>query len=283
MCKTPLNVKVQRSDGWRTIPVPCGKCKRCIAQRVASWQWRMEQELRVSTTPYFVTLTYNRKSCPIADVPWGDSTRKFRVLRPRDMTLYLKSLRFHYAKQSDNLIRYFYVGEYGTLRKRPHYHLILLNCDDVRLIQDTWKHGFVDISPINSMDNSIAYCLAYLYKRNTFAPPNHPQFSRMSKGLGRSYISKEVINYHNRKLDNSSVTMSNGRRIPLPKYMKERIYTEENRFLLSHHLQVAADVALDKKVKSVMRSTGLSEESVLHQFFMEPYISPPKRPKASLM
>lgn len=286
MCKTPNFV---RNAKWtpssykpQMFTVPCGKCPQCISKRIAEWKWRMEQEMLHSTTPYFVTLTYNRQSVPVAEIDISGKKVPFRVLNPKHLTDYLKLLRFHYAKTSKNLIRYFAVGEYGTKKGRPHYHIILLNCDDIRLICDTWKYGRVDISPVRSID-SVGYCLGYLKKKCSFVPPMHPQFSRMSKGLGRSYITPSVIAYHNRRDSNCSVTLVNGREIMLPKYMKDRIYDDSARYKLGKYLQSISDKTLDEKVESVMRSTGKSEEVVRREFYVEPFIEKPKLARPTVM
>ncbi|AXH76435.1 MAG: replication initiator protein [Microviridae sp.] len=276
MCKQPYTVRKEYSSGFRSIPVPCNKCPECISKRVAEWKWRMEQEFKVSTSPLFITLTYNQQSVPRADIDISGVQRSFKVLNPKHLTDYLKLLRFHWDKQSEAKIRYFAVGEYGSKKGRPHYHIILMNCDDVRLICDTWKYGRVDISPVRSID-SVGYCLGYLKKKCKFVPPNHPQFSSKSRGLGRNYINAETISYHNRRLENCTVDLNNGRTIHLPKFMKDKLYTETNRLHLTHYLQTVADKALDEKVLAQVRATGKTEEQVRKEFYVEPFIE--KKPK----
>lgn len=180
MCQSHIlvvNKKYGINGQPHKIPVPCGKCPQCIQSKIHSWQFRFEQEMRSTSSPFwFVTFTYNEESVPIDNVLYekgypdrnDNKAHVQNVLREKDMRDYLKLLRYHWVKKNIQYkatlpsVRYFYVGEYGTKYSRPHYHMILWNIDDIRLIIDTWPHGFVHIDQMKSLD-SIGYCLSYLY------------------------------------------------------------------------------------------------------------------------
>lgn len=283
MCKSQLLVKNPKygiKDERAYLPVPCGKCNRCIAAKITGWQWRLQEEFKISFCPLFVTLTYREANVPKHTYEDGYTTR---VLNSKDMTDYLKLLRFHAKKQRLDNIRYFYVGEYGTLRHRPHYHMIIWNCDDIRLIQDTWKHGFVHISPLRTMD-SVGYCLGYLYDGKGKAPIGFPPFVRMSRGIGRNYlynpdgsIRKHIQSYHLRKLENCTVQLDNGIILPIPKFFKDRIYDDRQRRKLTKYMQKRIDDKLVERVESIMRATGQDEEAVLHSIYVEPFVQSKKK------
>lgn len=283
MCKESFLVRNKRAGiaGQREfIPVPCGKCKQCISSRILSWIFRLEHEIKISSQAYFVTLTYDENHVPLDNPIYekgypdrGDNVVHVqKVLKPRDLTLYLKLLRKRYALQSKNSIRYFAVGEYGTKFKRPHYHIIMLNCDNPALIQDAWGRGHVDIRPLRSI-RSVAYCLKYLYKSNVYKPAGAPAFSRMSKGLGANYITAEVANYHKSELSNVVVSTSDGIKLPLPKYFKDKIYDSYERYRLTNYLQKRVDERLEERVSSIMQNTGKDEESILYSLMVEPFLS----------
>lgn len=113
----------------------------------------------------------------------------------------------------------------------------------------------------------------------------------MSRGIGANYMYRfkhprcffttkcslftksAIVEYHNRKPDNVKVSLTNGIILPLPKFYRERIYDERERRKVTQYMQQRYDVLTAKRVEHIMRSTGNSEEKVLHDLFVEPFIS----------
>lgn len=139
-------------------------------------------------------------------------------------------------------IRYFLVGEYGTQRERPHYHAIIFNCPYQPII-DNWSLGSVHIGNVSGQ--SIAYTLKYMMKEGKI--PKHknddrkPEFRTMSKGLGETYLTPEMVRYHRLHTDRLYATIEDGIKVPLPRYYRERIWNEEER--------VKQNIILQKKLK----------------------------------
>ena len=105
-CDTPYSVKPK---GWlNAIDVPCGKCPNCKKRRVNEWVFRLQEEDKVSSTSYFITLTYDTVVVPI-------SPNGFMTLKKRDLQLFWKRLRKAIGKGPK--IRYYAVGEYGSKSK----------------------------------------------------------------------------------------------------------------------------------------------------------------------
>lgn len=290
MCKQAYLIRNPRAGifGQREfLPVPCGKCTKCRITRIQTWQFRLQQEIKVSHSAQFVTLTYDQNNVPISNVLYekgypdrnDNKAHVQKVLKSRDVTLFLKRLRH----KTPN-IRYFYVGEYGTLRHRPHYHIILLNCDEPRTILDTWTLGHVDIRPITETDARIAYCLKYVLSdsKGTYSPNGYPPFVRMSKGLGRNYINSETIEFHNRRVENCTVSLTDGKKLSLPKYFKERIYDDFSRYKLTLYLQQRADNELTKRVEQNKINTNMTEAEIYLALDSEPYL-PKLDPRKSLI
>lgn len=285
MCKSPLQVKQERSDGWCTVPVPCGKCNDCIYSKIVSWQFRLQCEvLHSDFPPLFVTLTYHPdyvKRGLEYDPKNGRAYVKY-ILEPRDLTLYWKRLRFNWdkffnprgTKKADRVsvpkITYWAVGEYGSKRKRPHYHAILFGIDDLRIIQDSWGLGIVDIRIIDDAPVAVGYCLKYLFKRDTYYPAGFKPFFRASKGIGLCYVTPEVIAYHKRDFDNAFVSLLDGIQLSIPKYLKAHIFTEQERFLLAEHLHRRIETIKSDRVSLLMQNSGRSEEEILYDLFVEP-------------
>ena len=120
-CQTPIWV----DPGDEPLQVPCGKCLICLSNRRQDWSVRILNEYKYSIGSRFITLTYSDKHLP-----------EDGQLNKSDLQKYFKRLR----KTLDKRVRYYAVGEYGTKRGRPHYHILLFNVkdDDEQKIRNAW-------------------------------------------------------------------------------------------------------------------------------------------------
>lgn len=239
-----------------SIPVPCGKCPVCLGKRISSWSFRLMQEYKISSSAHFLTLTYDTATVPI-------TKNGFMGLNKRDVQLFLKRLR----KANDlkgvkpqQSIKYYCVGEYGGRTKRPHYHIIIFNCD-IKLIQSAWQKGSVHYGKVS--EASVGYTMKYISKPSKV--PMHRnddrdrEFSLMSKGLGLSYLSEKMIRWHRADIDNRMYCMVEGdKKISMPRYYKEKVYNEYERkrigalALLKMEEQKQIDIAMKGYDKVVM-------------------------------
>ena len=97
--------------------VPCGKCCLCREKKVKMWMTRCLAETVTSNyPPLFITLTYRDADLPADGVNIVDYQKFLKRLRIR--------LERHFGKKFN--LRYLIVAEYGTQKKRPHYHMLLL-------------------------------------------------------------------------------------------------------------------------------------------------------------
>lgn len=215
-CVTPFWKKHKVTLKW--MPLPCGKCKVCKESRVNKWVFRLKQEELISSTSYFITLTYDQATVP-------RSKNNFKTLDKRDFQLFMKRLR---KKNGKSKIKYYACGEYGEQFERPHYHAIIFNVKDPEYINQAWDLGIVDIGSVSG--KSIAYTVRYIDKDSKI--PKHArddrlrEFSLMSKGLGLNYIDKKIIKYHKADLSRNYVVDHQGHKISLPRIYRDRIYTE---------------------------------------------------------
>lgn len=190
-CISPFQVK--QDDKY--TPVPCGKCHECFARRISGWSFRLMQQDKDSLTAHFITLTYGTEQIPI-------SQNGFLNLQKRDLQLFFKRLRKAHAVLYKKLqipnserrpIKYYAVGEYGTIRKRPHYHVIIFDCF-IELVQEAWtdpktKQPIGEIHYGTVSEASVGYTLKYMSKPSKI--PLHQrddrqkEFSLMSKNWVR--------------------------------------------------------------------------------------------------
>lgn len=159
--------------------VPCGKCAFCIRKAINAWCLRLRHEMDVSSSAFFLTLTYNEEHLPKT----GD-------LSKRDLQLFIKRLR-----KKNPGIRYFAVGEYGSDFDRPHYHAVIFNLLALNLVTESWKDshgkdmGFIVGS--RATLGRIRYMVSYMALPQALSH-REPAFRLMSRnpGIGSSYIQK---------------------------------------------------------------------------------------------
>lgn len=156
-------------------------------------------------------------------------------------------------------IKYYAVGEYGGVGKRPHYHIILLNAK-LEWIADAWK---VDGKKSSKMIGdihygydcsaaAIGYCLKYISKPWTPMHKNDdrsPQFALQSTGLGKDYLTPARIKWHQSDLLNRvCCTLPDGKKLAMPRYYKDRIYTHDERLQIKAH---GTSMAIDEEFSNL--------------------------------
>lgn len=273
MCDTPFFVQ-HSNPALGEIPVPCGRCPPCKHRRVNSWVFRLVQEEKVSSSAYFVTLTYGIHSVPV-------SKNGFMTLAPKDMDLYFKRLRKLVKQRYRRCgIKYYYAGEYGSLNKRPHYHAIIFNVPDERDLSEAWCLRGIPIGQIHVgkvTQDSIAYTMKYIdkstWKMAHQRDDRYPEFSRMSQGLGSSYLTPEIIRWHRADPDNNYCSLYQGHRIAMPRYYRKKIYTDDEiRAQLPHIQKRVYEIQIEDQKSHEARS-NVPYEDILTQRIYNRYRS----------
>lgn len=228
-CITPIQV----SDGkGGKIFVPCGKCVPCGTRRISGWSKRLIEEDKVSSISWFVTLTYDNDHVPM-------TKNKFMTLRKSDVQGFIKRLRY-YSKGKK--IKYYAAGEYGSDTMRPHYHLILFNAEPDE-IDRAWCENGQTIGNVyygNVQEASVGYTLKYISKKGKI--PMHkrddrvPEFSLSSTKLGAAYIEKYRKWHEADMLNRMYCNIEDGKRIAMPRYYKDKLYTKEQREHIGDHV-----------------------------------------------
>lgn len=187
MCLYPTYLYIKKRNGQKIgITADCGKCIECTRKRANAWAARIVAEANAHSENCCITLTYDNEHIPPGE-----------LLNRKDMTDFLKRFRARIYPQK---IRYFYCGEYGEKKGRPHYHLIVFGwspSSDINrygleysfrkgntryyrcsFLSDLWKNGFVTIDPDVSRETAF-YCSLYMQKY-TKSDKEVPVFNGMS-------------------------------------------------------------------------------------------------------
>lgn len=253
--------------------VPCGQCMECRLAHAREWSNRCMMECQYHEQSLFLTLTYadehlSKESTTIYDEVTGEYLADVHSLVKKDLTDFLKRLRYYYNKP----IRYIACGEYGSNTYRPHFHLIVfgLNLSDLRILKRNYKGDIYYVSDFISKvwtyghhiigdvtPESCGYVARYttkkllgkdskLYDKYNIVPP-YLVMSR-NPGIGYQWLQdhKETIyKFDNIILSSSDGSISAG----VPRYFRKRMELEdgdrfadyslkrEQRLLDSHKLE----------------------------------------------
>lgn len=219
--------------------VPCGKCNFCLQNKRNEWAFRMAYELKRSRTAVFITLTYDQESLPLEQIgKFG-----YMVLVKKDLQVFLKSLKQYQSryikrqpkearlKLSAWKIRYYAVGEYGTRLQRPHYHAIIYNLlnevTEKLELGMIWDKGRIHFGSVT--DASIQYTAKYQIDKtnnDNFLDVRPKPFALISKGIGGDYVAKRG-QWH--REGERLYCSTNGVKVRMPRYFKDKIFTQEER------------------------------------------------------
>lgn len=207
MCKTPIYT-IATGD----MPLKCGKCIECCKEHAEVWAMRCMDEASLHDKNCCLTLTY-------ADTDGN--------LHKDHLQKFIKRLRYYVEPLK---IRYYGCGEYGGLKNRPHYHLIIFGwCPDdmiyrftkksikyykSKMLEDIWGYGFVDVSELSL--KACKYCAKYLSKLDRREHEVQP-FTVMSRrpGIGADSVKDEYILTGERYYQ--------GKKYQIPKYYLDKL------------------------------------------------------------
>lgn len=244
---------------------PCGKCVNCLQNKRQQWVFRLLNELKVSESCYFVTLTYDDFHLPRDELGYPQ-------LCKRDVQLFLKRLRKAFPECK---IRYFLCGEYGSHTYRPHYHAIMFNLPldntphRIKLtqkIEKIWQNGHVDIGDTVG-GAAINYCAKYIMTKHKVSPKYFPPFILTSRrpGLGANYVQNTSIkNYH--RNDYQALASTDGCNVNLPRFYATKIFNRDElkeRFITNKGYRRYKE--LEERCQELREFDYMSEEVIVQR------------------
>lgn len=262
-CNKPF--KKQDSE----ISFPCGKCLDCRKRRASSWGFRLSEQLKISDTAYFLTLTYDTDHIPITKkhrttLDWGyypisKKTGKPAKTLSTDIQRFFKKIRY-YQPNAD--IKYYMAAEYGgTNHMRPHYHVIIFNLQLSTIIDSQearralilpqthlngkyqfhsplWENGHITIGTVTHA--SVMYTLKYLNKPKRVPQYKYddrrPEYSLISKGIGDQYLSPSIRAWHKADPNKRMYVHFQHYKVAMPRIYKERLYSQQEREQIAEYI-----------------------------------------------
>lgn len=218
------------------IEVPCGQCIECRQTKAREWQVRLTEEIKVHKYNYFITLTFAPKELE-------KLCKKTRLKECNAVAGYaVRHMLERYRKDNKKSIKHWLITELGHEgTERIHLHgllftdeeLIFSNMDNNQLrTWKYWKYGQIYVGEYVN-NRTINYISKYITKIDT----DHKGFIGQilaSPGIGKNFIDR-INNYHittynyRPKNTNDFYRLSNGSKIKLPTYYKNKLYNEEQR------------------------------------------------------
>lgn len=240
--------------------VPCGKCELCLSKKREQWFFRLWNELRQSTSAYFITLTYNDKHLP-----------EDRRVNKKHVDDFLKRFRKSIEPYK---IRYFLVSEYGEDFGRPHYHMLLFNfpsCLNIReYLKKTWTfcddYIFDYPEVVGSVTaRSISYVCKYCLSILDSDDPDSKTFMSASRrpGIGLNYLTPSMVRYLKEHSDGRAFT--NGRFYALPRYYRDKVFDDNEKAKLKSLYQYEYEQHLEECIESLDNPFGQHRDIVQSQ------------------
>lgn len=231
MAECPCTISIKHPYGNHPsvrLDVPCGKCPICLQNKRCQWTFRLNEELRDHGKADFLTLTYSDEY-----IPFNDSLEK------TDLQKFHKRLR----KANIQKLRYYAVGEYGTLGKRPHYHGIYFGLSQKTLdnIEAIWAMGEVHLG--QGSPASIHYVTKYVIQNYDHeGETTQKPFALMSTkpALGHTYLERQGENHATNK---NTYVVLNGKVMNMPRYYKDKIFTDSEKQKFTEETQLRKDNA----------------------------------------
>lgn len=214
----------------------CGQCLPCRINKRRIWTARLVLEgMSYAGDSLFFTLTYDKAFLPAGGTLVPGHLEEFRY-------------RLRYVIGA---FRYYFIGEYGERRFRPHYHGVVFGWmpkdlyvdEEGRLrsheLDGLWEKGVHHVGTLSA--DSAMYSAGYVTKKLTNADDprlrgRHQEFCRMSRrpGIGKPGLtgiinwlySKEGALYVQRTHDVPQSIRINGKIYPLGRYLVGELRNE---------------------------------------------------------
>ena len=236
------NIPPVNDERVKYVPIGCGKCMECRKQVARSWRVRLLEDIKEHKNGKFITLTFSNESIkelinqkPTKNWPSMKGLEGYELdneIATRSVRLFLERWRKKFKKS----LRHWLVTELGhNGSENIHLHGIIWTDESYSTIRDIWKYGYIWPRPETKVKTwvnaqTVNYIIKYVHK----ADEKHQFYKSKvltSPGIGRHYMTKTdwKANKFNGKETNELYRTSDGSKIAMPIYWRNKIYSEEER------------------------------------------------------
>lgn len=229
------------------LQVPCGRCRLCKQRIAKEWKVRLECELQHTRTH-----RHNGRTLPRCAFITFTVSDKYYTDDDKFFAPWLVKFRDNYRKAYGRSPRYWAITDRGSQFGRLHLHMLLFDPCYWDKIEKRytkyvsinnlykqhhlwWPYGFVDIQWVRSAgagnyvtgylsganlskDGDVKHGKPICEKALRYKPRVFP-----SKGIGKQYIEDEA---NAKRLHDNNYIDLNGYIFALPRYYKQKIFTE---------------------------------------------------------
>lgn len=249
------------------IKTTCGNCIECRKKKANDWRIRLLEDIKTNKNGKMITLTFSNEgikeiteehTIKRTDKKTGEIKKiliKHLYGYDKDNQIATKAVRLfleRYRKEYGKSLRHWLITELGHKgTENIHLHGIIWTNKPMTEIERLWKYGFIwkghmikgkILNYVNA--KTVNYTIKYISKidqRNK----EYKGIVLCSPGIGANYISvNDITNAYKGKQTNETYRTDTGHKIKLPKYYRDKIYTEAERESLWLY-------KLDEKIKWV--------------------------------
>lgn len=235
-----------KKNGWHApscidermlyIEVECGQCYECRKKKRRNWMIRMFEELKENSTAVFFTGTFTDERIKQLRKRYAIDEEDVNAIATKEVRLFLERIR---KENNGKSIKHWIITEKGhTNTRRIHIHGIFFTKELSKrrlewILYNNWIAGYsYNGDYVN--EKTINYVSKYMTKIDK----DNPEFTGKvlcSPGLGKQWIQSvaaQSIHYVKKQYGKETIEyyrMKDGTKMALPKYYREKIFTEEER------------------------------------------------------
>lgn len=221
------------------VPIGCGYCYECMKKKSNEWRVRLAEEIKKRENGKFITLTFSSEAFQyLKGKVKGEGYELDNQIATYAVRKFLERWRRKYKKS----VRHWLITELGHKgTENVHLHGIIFT-DDVNEIERIWNNGKIPYGFVwkgkkrnRRLINYVSgKTINYIVKYATKTDKDHRNYRAKilcSKGIGKGYIEgfDASKNKFNGEDTNETYRLSNGAKIALPIYYRNKIYTEDER------------------------------------------------------
>lgn len=234
--------KANKKNGWnpppvtdervKYVPIGCQKCIECMKKKQREWTVRLNEEIRNNPNAIFATLTMSNESYSKLH---KETKNKYKNTEGYELdnliaTRATRLMLERYRKKNKRSVKHWLITELGgNGTENIHIHGIIWNKLTKKELENYWQYGIADNGKFVN-EATVGYITKYITKID----PKHKNYKPIilcSAGIGNNYT-KRTDSQQNKYVPHETketYKLRNGKKLALPIYYRNKIYTEEEK------------------------------------------------------